>query len=604
MISFKNNIKKSTLSFKVIVVCLLLSTSLGSPGFANGFCYTVVEPPVAVVSNKALTSNVVTLTSVAHGFGLADSVTITGVDATFNGVYTITGITTNTFTYSKTAADVGSVASGGVATLGRVLTDDGTCTGEIVIDNTVTNIGQNAFYRNTALTGVTIGNSVTSISRNAFSESTALTSVTIFDSVLIIGDYAFNNSGLTSVTIPDSVTSIGNNAFRGNTALTFVNIGNSVITIGDNAFLDNILLTTVTIPDSVISIGDGAFRGNLALRSVIVGNSVTSIGNNAFRSNTLLRSVRFLRTTPPTVGSDVFLDVTGARAKVRYNATLFGANGDVWNRLTVELGSNQYGASWEKVEGALTADDEIGKRLFDSGRDTWVDTYELVGVPADASEVSIYVKSNNTSTGLCDPALVIYNVNDPNPRSSVARAYDEGFGGEVDYDGNTCGKDPAEYFDAFLTESITDEIVSNFRFQVTAQGVVGDLDEYNSGAYTLYVNVGRAVLISAPGSDSSPTTKTITPVVVKVADSITNMKNKTYISKNSMKIKLRENNLFKYSASDSFKYQVFKSSKKSCGMRGNYVMRYENSKTCDLYITRTNTKGISNKYWVKINYLK
>jgi uncharacterized delta-60 repeat protein len=106
------------------------------------------------------------------------------------------------------------------------------------------------------------------------------------------------------------------------------------------------------------------------------------------------------------------------------------------------------------------------------------------------------------------------------------------------------------------------------------------------------------------GSDSSPTTKTITPVVVKVADSITNMKNKTYLSKYSMKLKLRENNLFKYSASDSFKYQVFKSSKKSCGMRGNYVMRYENSKTCDLYITRTNAKGISNKYWVKINYNK
>ena len=135
----------------------------------------------------------------------------------------------------------------------------------------------------------------------------------------------------------------------------------------------------------------------------------------------------------------------------------------------------------------------------------------------------------------------------------------------------------------------------------------GDLNDINSGAYTLYVNVGRAVLIGGPagdsGSDSSPTTKTITPVAVKNADSITNMKNKTYLSKYSMKLKLRENNLFKYSASDSFKYQVFKSSKKSCGMRGNYVMRYENSKTCDLYITRVNAKGISNKYWVKINYL-
>ena len=134
---------------------------------------------------------------------------------------------------------------------------------------------------------------------------------------------------------------------------------------------------------------------------------------------------------------------------------------------------------------------------------------------------------------------------------------------------------------------------------------------YNATGYPASGEVWNGLIVvygSAPagdsGSDSSPTTKSITPVAVKVADSITNMKNKTYISKYSMKTKLRENNLFKYSASDSFKYQVFKSSKKSCGMRGNYVMRYENSKTCDLYITRTNAKGISNKYWVKINYSK
>jgi hypothetical protein len=315
-----------------------------------------------------------------------------------------------------------------------------------------------------------------------------------------------------------------------------------------------------------------------------------------------LASVRFLGNAP-AVGTYAFQGVaSGATAYVGYNSTGFDLVDGFWEGLLVT--SNQYGVSWAKVEGALTADDEIGKRLFDSGRDTWVDTYELVGVPADVSEVSIYVKSNDTGTGLCDPALVIYDVSDPNPRSSVARAYDDGFGGEDDYDGNTCRKDPAEYYDAFLTASIAGEIVSNFRIQVTAQGIFGVLDEYNSGAYTLYVSVGRAVLISTPGSDSSPTTKTITPVVVKVADSITNMKNKTYLSKKSMKSKLRENNLFKYSASDSFKYQVFKSSKKSCGMRGNYVMRYENSKTCDLYITRTNSKGISNKYWIKINYSK
>ena len=66
----------------------------------------------ASVTNKALTSNVATLTTAAaHGFATGFEVTITGVDATFNGTYTITGVpTTTTFTYAKTASNVASTA--------------------------------------------------------------------------------------------------------------------------------------------------------------------------------------------------------------------------------------------------------------------------------------------------------------------------------------------------------------------------------------------------------------------------------------------------------------------------------------------------------------
>lgn len=66
----------------------------------------------ASINNKALTSNVATLTTPsAHGLSTGMEVEITGVDATFNGTYTITGVpTTTTFTYAKTAADVTSTA--------------------------------------------------------------------------------------------------------------------------------------------------------------------------------------------------------------------------------------------------------------------------------------------------------------------------------------------------------------------------------------------------------------------------------------------------------------------------------------------------------------
>lgn len=72
----------------------------------------VYQPITASVSNKALTSNVATLTtSAAHGFSVGMEVVITGVDATFNGTYTITTVpTTITFTYAKTASNVTSAA--------------------------------------------------------------------------------------------------------------------------------------------------------------------------------------------------------------------------------------------------------------------------------------------------------------------------------------------------------------------------------------------------------------------------------------------------------------------------------------------------------------
>jgi hypothetical protein len=78
-----------------------------------------IFPTITVsINNKALTSNVATLTTtVAHGLCTGMQIVITGVDATFNGEYTITGVpTTTTFTYAKTASNVASTAVSPVGT--------------------------------------------------------------------------------------------------------------------------------------------------------------------------------------------------------------------------------------------------------------------------------------------------------------------------------------------------------------------------------------------------------------------------------------------------------------------------------------------------------
>ena len=71
---------------------------------------------------------------------------------------------------------------------------------KLVISDSVTYIGDSAFFGCTSLTSIAIPDSVTYIDDSAFSGCTSLTSITIPDSVTYIGFYAFGGTGLTSAT--------------------------------------------------------------------------------------------------------------------------------------------------------------------------------------------------------------------------------------------------------------------------------------------------------------------------------------------------------------------------------------------------------------------
>ena len=216
------------------------------------------------------------------------------------------------------------------------------CTGleSVTIPDSVTSIGNYAFYNCMGLTGITIGNSVESIGSSAFygcsnlkytehnngkylgnSENpyvvlvdvidTDATSFTMPNTTKVIYNSAFYDcKGLTSITIPDSVTSIGNSAFYNCMGLTSITIPNSVTSIGVYAFRSCTGLTSITIPDSVTSISGGAFYYCTGLTSVTIGNGVTSIGEYAFSGCTGLTSVT-IGNGVTSIGEDAFHNCKG-----------------------------------------------------------------------------------------------------------------------------------------------------------------------------------------------------------------------------------------------------------------------------------------------------
>ena len=101
-----------------------------------------------------------------------------------------------------------------------------------IIPNSVTSIGEWAFYGCSSMTSVTIPNSVTSIGQGAF----------------------YGCSSMTSVTIPNSVTSIGNNAFSYCTSLTsIISKMENPCNINSGCFPNNVFNnTTLYVPQGTI----------------------------------------------------------------------------------------------------------------------------------------------------------------------------------------------------------------------------------------------------------------------------------------------------------------------------------------------------------------
>ena len=139
------------------------------------------------------------------------------------------------------------------------------------IPDSVTSIGDDAFFGSTSLESINVGESNTRylsedgvlFNKNktqliCYPSKKSDTSYTIPDSIFYIGDSAFYGcTSLTSITIPDGVTDIGRGTFFGCTSLISVTASDDLVLVGNDIFYGCAGLISVTVDNNNIVIESG-----------------------------------------------------------------------------------------------------------------------------------------------------------------------------------------------------------------------------------------------------------------------------------------------------------------------------------------------------------
>lgn len=335
---------------------------------------------------------------------IPDSVTTIGLSA-FNGCTTLKSINLGkvqviednafnsclnltTITFPNTLRTIGDWAFGGgigltVLELPEGITSIGTGAfgssnlEEIILPNSIENIGNECFAYSTKLETVVLPENLQTVGKSMFYSCGALKNIKIPEGVTTIEQSAFYNcSGLEYVWLPTSLESIGNSAFFGCTALNHINIPLGVETFGTTVFNNS---GTYQSP-LVIYIDSKAYIEKLPTIeyedekvSKAITNGGTFAENTDFTSETLATPTR-----------------TGYSFQGWYTTEDFQDSTQVTNN-TAEPGKTYY-AKWEIETAAdgmsgycgATNEDEVYWALIKNG-----DTVTIDGQQEDAYTLTI-----------------------------------------------------------------------------------------------------------------------------------------------------------------------------------------------------------------------
>jgi len=234
---------------------------------------------------------------------------------------------------------------------------------KVTFSNNITSIPANSFDGCTSLTNVSDFNNVTSIGQQAFKNCSSLGTINIQGKVTEIGFETFYGTGLTSITIPSNLTSIGSYAFENCTNLTNVEFlnGSESLYLGSSMFLGANSIQTVHYGRN-LSGWDAPFQGKTTLKRVTFNKNIASIPTSAFYGCTGLSQITCNATTPPTLQSNTFYNVSKSVAvyiNCNYLSTYKSAQ--YWSEFTnyqcavqVVSASNSAAVTFPEIDNATT----------------------------------------------------------------------------------------------------------------------------------------------------------------------------------------------------------------------------------------------------------
>lgn len=169
----------------------------------------------------------------------------------------------------------------------------------------------------TSVKSLTVSDTISSIGDYAFYGMTALESVKLSSNTQSIGNYAFSFcSSLTSVSIPEGVTSVGVSAFEGCRALKSVKLPTTVTSLGERTFAFCRTLETVIIPCKPESgIGSWCFKECEKLSTLATVADVTFAADALEDAAIGADKVKNIQTLSQTVINVYYKDADGNTVK-------------------------------------------------------------------------------------------------------------------------------------------------------------------------------------------------------------------------------------------------------------------------------------------------